>query len=170
MLKLPTIAALLLAAGCAAVEPAANPAPAPADPPPAIMADTTAALADMPAVPLAPRRSWRRIPVPAGGPIAQAYAGSAVLRDPSGLRRVWLVMNLAEPIHMPETGGQARSVAYLADYQCERHAWHPVQGVWYRDRNAVGQIVRDLPRGPDTLRVVRDGTLIDLLVDAACAL
>lgn len=159
------IALVLVGAGCATVEPQPTASAPPT--PPVLAAEPLPA---MPAVALAPRRTWRRIPVQPSGPIAEAFAASPVIRDPSGLRRIWLVMNLAEPIHMPETGGQARSVAYLADYQCERHAWHPVQGIWYRDRNAVGEIVRDLPRGPDTLREVRDGTLIDVLVDAACAL
>lgn len=158
-------ALVLLAAGCAAVTPQPT---ASAPPPPPVLA--TEPLPAMPAVSLAPRRTWRRIPIQSGGPIAEAFSASPIIRDPSGLRRTWLVMNLVEPIHMPETDGQARSVAYLADYQCDRHAWHPVQGIWYRDRNAVGEIVRDLPRGPDTLREVRDGTLIDVLVDAACAL
>ncbi|WP_431281094.1 surface-adhesin E family protein [Humitalea sp. 24SJ18S-53] len=165
-----TIAVLFLlavGAGCTAVEPQ----PAEAAPPAAVAPVVAAeALPAMPAIALAPRRTWRRLPVAADGPIAEAFAASPVTRHPSGLRRVWLVMNLAEPIHMPETGGQARSVAYLADYRCDRPAWHPVQGNWYRDRNAVGLIVRDLPRGPDALREVRNGTLVDVLVDAACAL
>jgi len=155
----------MLGAGCAAIEP--QPAASAPQPPPPLAAEAFPA---MPAVALAPSGSWRRIPVQHGGPIAEAFAASPVIRDPSCLRRTRLLMNLVEPIHMPKTDGQARSVAYLADYQCERHAWHPVQGIWYHHRNAVGEIVRDLPRGPDTLRDVRDGTLIDVLVDAACGL
>jgi hypothetical protein len=115
-----------------------------------------------------PRQAWYRIPVDRRGGIAEAWLASNPARNQAGLRRSWIVLNLAEPIRLPETGGTARSAAVLADYSCARHAWHPVQTLWFRGRDATGgEVLRDRPRGPDEWRQVQEGTLIDVFLHGA---
>jgi hypothetical protein len=154
---------LVLLAGCAAVTPPpAAPEPAP---PAAAPAATSAAPADLA---LAPRRQWRRIPLSRGARMSEAFVASEIVTNPDGTRRVWMVINLLEPIRLPETGGRARSAAYLADFRCEPHAWNPIQGVWYTQRNAVGEALREQERGPSGIRNVGEGSFVDLFVNAAC--
>lgn len=154
---------LLLLTGCAALSPppAAPPEPAPA---PVAAAPTAAA----PSLALAPRRQWRRIPLTRGARMSEAFVASEIVTNPDGTRRVWMVINLLEPIRLPETGGRARSAAYLADFRCDPHAWNPIQGVWYTQRNAVGEALREQERGPGGIRDVGEGTFVDLFVNAAC--
>ena len=101
--------------------------------------------------------------------MAQAYVASEIVTNPDGTRRVWMVINLMEPIRLPETGGYARSAAYLADFRCDPHAWNPLQGIWYTQRNAVGEALREQQRGPGGIRDVGEGSFMDIFVNAACA-
>ncbi|MBS7791428.1 hypothetical protein KTR66_15605 [Roseococcus sp. SDR] len=159
----PRLAVLLfLLAGCAAVTP--TPAPV-AEPTPA---PTAAPAVAQPTLALAPRRQWRRIPLTRGARMKDAFVASEVVTNPDGTRRVWMVINLLEPIRLPETGGYARSAAYLADFRCDPHAWNPIQGVWYSQPNAVGEALREQERGPGGIRDVSEGTFVDLFVNAAC--
>lgn len=153
---------LLLLTGCAAVSPPPAAVPEPAAPP----AATTSAAQPTPA--LSPRRQWRRIPLTRGARMAGAFIASEIVSNPDGTRRVWMVINLLEPIRLPETGGYARSAAYLADFRCDPHAWNPIQGVWYTQRNAVEEALREQERGPGGIRDVGAGTFVDFLVNAAC--
>ncbi len=161
-MRLPLLALAALLAACAqpqqAVEPAAPPAPAPA----------ATAAPPLPDVPLAPRRAWRQLPD--DGVPGTVFAASRPVDNGHGLRRGWIALNLAEPIPLPETGGRARSVAFLADYDCSAHAWHPLQTIWYRRRDGRGEALREQPRGPDGMRHVEDGTLIDAFLDEECKL
>ena len=154
---------LLLLTGCAAVAPAPVATPEAAPSPAA--APATAA---QPSLALAPRRQWRRIPLTRGARMSEAFIASEIVTNPDGTRRVWMVINLLEPIRLPETGGYARSGAYLADFRCDPHAWNPIQGVWYTQRNAVGEALREQERGPGGIRDVGEGTFMDLFVNAAC--
>lgn len=157
--------ALLVLAGCESlpnsVTAVLNPAPEPtiAAPPPPPAAPTLA---------LKPQREWRRIPLGRGARMASAYVASEVVTNPDGTRRVWMVVNLLEPIRLPETGGTARSAAYLADFRCDPHAWSPILGIWYTQRNAVGEALREPARGPAGIRDVSQGSFIDVFVNAAC--
>ena len=101
--------------------------------------------------------------------MASAYVASEIVTRPDGTRRVWMVVNLLEPIRLPETGGFARSAAYIADFRCDPHAWSPILGIWYTQRHAVGEALREPARGPTGLREVGEGSLVDLFVNAACA-
>jgi len=151
-------AMLVLVTGCAQ-----QPPPPPPEPVPIVRADP----ATLPPVQLGPRKTWQRIPITPRSGISEAYAASIVERDPSGLRRRWIVVNLAQPIRLPETGGYARSAASLADFHCENHSWKPIETVWYSQRNAVGEVLRDTPRqnAPET---IGQGTFVDVFLDAAC--
>jgi hypothetical protein len=152
--------ALLGAAGCAAPDApgavAAAPAvqaPAPEDP--------------FPPVILLPRQRWVRVAVDPRSGLAQAWLASAAEARADGTRRRWLVANLAEPIRLPETGGEAASVAILADYRCDRHGWRPVEFVWFGRRDARTERLREQPRAREERRV-QEGTLVDVFLDAAC--
>jgi hypothetical protein len=159
----PRLAVLLvLLSGCAAVTPTPVPAPEPAP------AASAAPVAAPQALSFAPRREWRRIPLTRGARMAEAFIASPTMTNPDGTRRVWMVINLLEPIRLPETGGYARSAAYLADFRCDPHAWNPIQGVWYTQRDAVGEALREQERGPGGIRDVGEGTFVDLFVNAAC--
>ena len=158
--------ALLALAGCATAAPPASPPIAEA---PAAPTEAAAAPAAAPSLALAPRRAWRRIPLERGVRMAQAYVASEIVTNPDGTRRVWMVINLMEPIRLPETGGYARSAAYLADFRCDPHAWNPLQGIWYTQRNAVGEALREQQRGPGGIRDVGEGSFMDIFVNAACA-
>ena len=153
---------LLALAGCA------TPAPSPVAPP-APEAVAPAAAPVMPTLALSPRQAWRRIPLPRGARMAEAFVASEIVANPDGTRRVWMVINLLEPIRLPETGGYARSAAYLADFRCDPHAWNPIQGVWFARRNAVEEALREPALGPSGIRDVGEGSFVDLFVDAACA-
>ncbi len=161
------ILALLALAGCATIAPPPPMAEAPAAPPEAAAAPATPVAT--PTLPLGPRRTWRRIPLERGVRMAQAYLASEIVTNPDGTLRVWMVINLMEPIRLPETGGHARSAAYLADFRCEPHAWNPLQGIWYTQPNAVGEALREQQRGPGGIRDVGEGSFMEIFVNAACA-
>lgn len=145
---------LLLLLGCAQA-PEPPPAPAVAPGPPSLT--------------LAPRAAWRPIAVDTRGGIAAAYAASEAADWTEGMRRVWIVLNLAEPIRLPETGGPARSVAFLADYRCAEQSWRPVEGSWYRGPDAQGLAFEERPRLSEE-RGVQPGTLVAVFLEAACRL
>lgn len=141
---------LLLLLGCARQPPPAAPT----------------VVAEPPVTGLAPRSAWQRIPIDRKGGIA-AYTASDPVDWGDGQRRVWVVLNLAEPIRLPETGGRARSVAFLADYHCATQSWNPIEGTWYRDADAEGVEFEEKPRRPGE-RGVQPGTLIAVFLEAAC--
>jgi hypothetical protein len=122
-----------------------------------------------PALVLAPRAEWRPIPIDRRGGFLAAYAASEPAHWTEGLRRVWIVLNLAEPIRLPETGGKARSVAFLADYRCAEQSWNPIEGTWYRAPDAEGPELEERPRQPGE-RGVQPGTLVAVFLEAACRL
>ncbi len=157
--------ALLILAGCETIGLAPTTSVTPPPEAPAVAAPPAAVA---PTLALKPQREWRRIPLSRGARMASAYVASDTVSNPDGTRRVWMVVNLLEAIRLPETGGYARSVAYLADYRCEHHAWHPILGIWYAQRNAVGEALREPARGPSGIREVGEGSLIDVFVHAAC--
>lgn len=160
------ILTLLAMAGCAAIAPPPSP---PMAEPPAAPPEVAVAPAASPTLPLGPRRTWRPIPLERGVRMAQAHLASEIVINPDGTRRVWMVINLMEPIRLPETGGYARSAAFLADFRCHPHAWNPLQGIWYTQRNAVGETLREQQRGPGGIRDVGEGSFLDIFVNAACA-
>lgn len=147
---------LLLLAGCS------QPPPEPASAPAPVVAAPAA-----PEVALAPRAAWRRIPIDRRGGIAGAFAASEAVHWAEGLRRVWIVLNLSDPIRLPETGGRARSVAFLADYRCAEQAWAPIEGAWFRAPDARGLEFEERPRQAGE-RGVQPGTLIAVFLEAAC--
>ncbi|MBY0331935.1 MAG: hypothetical protein K2X49_14835 [Acetobacteraceae bacterium] len=163
-MPLPRLLPLLLAlAACA------TPAPPPAAPEAvATAASAPAAAGDpLPPLALAPRARWTRIRIDPRSGIAAAYRASPVLPGPDGTQRRWIVANLAEPIRLPETGGRAASAAFLADYRCDRHAWQPIEILWFARRDAQAEVLRERPRDGAERRV-QEGTLIDVFLDAAC--
>ena len=155
---------LLFLAGCAPTSPPPLAVPAP----PASSEATPAPAGAQPDLALAPRRTWRRIPLPRGTRLAGAYIASELRVESDGTRRVWMVINLLEPIRLPETGGAARSAAYLAEFRCDPHAWNPLLAIWYSQRNAVGEALREPARGPSGIRDVSEGSFLDVFVNAAC--
>ena len=144
---------LLLLLGCA--QPPEVPPPVAAPEPPALA--------------LARRAEWRAIAIDRRGGIATAFAASEAPHWAEGLRRVWIVLNLTEPIRLPETGGRARSVAFLADYRCAEQSWRPVEGNWYRAPDAEGLELQERPRLSEE-RGVQPGTLVAVFLEAACRL
>jgi hypothetical protein len=150
-LATPFVLFLLLGCAKAPVEPPPVAAPAP------------------PVLSLAPRADWRPIAIDKRGGILTAYAASEPAHWAEGLRRVWIVLNLAEPIRLPETGGRVRSVAFLADYRCTEQSWNPVEGTWYRAPDAQGPEFEERPRQPGE-RGVQPGTLVAVFLEAACRL
>ena len=150
---LPGALPILLLLGCA--QPPAPPPPEAAPEPPVLT--------------LARRGEWRPIAIDRRGGIAAAFAASEAAHWTEGLRRVWIVLNLAEPIRLPETGGRARSVAFLADYRCSEQSWRPVEGNWYRALDAEGLELEERPRLSEE-RGVQPGTLVAVFLDAACRL
>ncbi|UPY39132.1 surface-adhesin E family protein [Sediminicoccus sp. KRV36] len=152
----------LILAGCETV------APLIASPPAIPAAEPAAPAAEPPGLAMAPRRAWRRIPLTRGARMAEAFVASEVVISPDGTRRAWMVINLLEPIRLPETGGTARSAAYLADFRCDPHGWSPILGIWYTQRNAVDEALREPARGPSGSRDVGTGSFMDVFVNAAC--
>lgn len=158
---------LVMLAGCES--PTLTPSPSrPAEAPEAAAPAPSPRAAPTPA--LQPPRQWRRIPLARDARMASAYVASEIVTNLDGTRRVWMVVNLLEPIRLPETGGTARSAAYIADFRCDPHAWSPIIGIWYRQPNAVGEALREPQRGPPGIREVGEGSLVDLFVNAACAI
>lgn len=162
---IPIAAGLLLWLGaCAAPEASAPPAAAP---PASEAAAPPAAEAPLPPLALAPRTRWTRIRIDPRSGIRTAWRASPAIPRPEGRQRRWIVADLKEPIRLPETGGQARSVAFLADYRCDQHAWEPIEIIWFAAREAQRQVLAEAPRGRGERRVA-EGTLVDVFLDAAC--
>ncbi|MBX9701493.1 MAG: hypothetical protein K2X74_18810, partial [Acetobacteraceae bacterium] len=116
---------------------------------------------------LAPRSRWTRIRFDPASGIGAAWRASPAIPRPEGRQRRWIVANLIEPIRLPETGGRAASVAFLADYRCDQRAWEPIELVWFARRDAQRAVLRERPRGRGERRVAQ-GTLVDVFLDAAC--
>lgn len=151
------------------IEPTPQTAAAPPVMPILVTPEPTLAPPLAPTLARAPRRNWRRIPLGQGARMASAFVASEIVTNPDGTRRVWMVINLLEPIRLPETGGYARSAAYLADFRCEPHAWNPLIGIWYSQPHAVNEVLREPARGPSGIRDVGEGSFVDVFVNAACA-
>ena len=167
--RLLMLSALTIGVACSATEPSRPTATPDAFSNPASSAVPASATEPaLPAVMLSPRRAWRPIPIDRRSGSAQAFAASPVENRPDGLRRGWIVLNLSSPIPLPETGGHARSVAFLADYRCDDRAWHPMETVWYSQRHATAEVLRERPRRPDQLGAVQTGTLVDVFLRAVC--
>jgi hypothetical protein len=115
------------------------------------------------------RQAWRQIGLRDGGRIGQAYMAARQIDAAAGLRHAWIAIDLVEVIRLPEIGRDARSVLFLAEYRCDRHAWRPLQTVWFQEHGARTALLRETPRGPDELRAVVEGTLTDDFLDAVCA-
>ncbi len=159
-----------LATGCAGGPGATGEAAA--GPGPVVAAAATApvppvAEAPLPPLALAPRARWTRIRIDPRSGISAAWRASPPIPRPEGRQRRWIVADLKAPIRLPETGGQARSVAFLADYRCDQHAWEPVEIIWFAGREAQRPMLTEAPRGRGERRVA-EGTLVDVFLDAAC--
>ncbi len=149
----------------------ASPGRGPDAPPPAAATPPASQATPLPPVALLPQSQWRRLSVGAIPNVASASAASRVREVQPGIRQVWVAVNLVDPIPLPETGGHARSMAFLADYRCgQAEAWDPIEIVWFQERNAARIALRERPRGPEGLRQVSDGTLNDAFVEAICGL
>jgi len=139
----------LVLAGCAAEAPA--PAPE-AAPPPA-----------MPA-------GWRPIPaLGTGGGIVSGHVQERGLVTSGPVRRAWILLNLREPIPIPETGGTAQSVRFLGEYRCAERAWRPLEGAWFARPEAQDPVHAERPRA-SAFRPAAPGTLGGAFLDAACGL
>ena len=139
----------LLLAGCAA-EPTA-PAPAP-DP--------------LPPLPT----GWRPIPaLTTAGEIAGGFVQDRGLVIDGPVRRAWILLNLREPIPIPETGGTAQSVRFAGEYRCADRAWRPLEGAWFARPNAQDPVHAERPRGSG-FRAAEPGTIGGAFLDAACGL
>lgn len=144
-----TILAVLLLAGCAA-EPPPAPPPAPPPPPPPV--------------------GWEPIPsLSTGGDIVSGYVQERGLVSRGAVRRAWILLNLREPIPIPETGGRAQSVRFMAEYRCAQRQWRPLEGAWFAGQNAQNPVHAERPRR-GTFRPAPAGTLDGAFLDAACGL
>jgi hypothetical protein len=146
----PALALALLLAACAAEAPppaAAGPQAYP--PPPA---------------------GWRAIPALAtSGDIVSGYVQERGLVATGPVRRAWILINLREPIPIPETGGTAQSVRFLGEYRCADRAWRPLEGAWFARLGAQEPVHAERPRGSG-FRPAERGTLGGTFLDAACGL
>jgi hypothetical protein len=143
--------ALLLAlilAGCAA-EPPPPPPPEPPPPPPPV--------------------GWQPIgTLSTGGMISSGFVQERGLVTTGAVRRAWILLNLREPIPIPETGGNARSVRFVGEYRCAQREWRPVEGAWFARPNAQEPVHAERPRGG--FQPAEAGTLGGAFLDAACSL
>jgi hypothetical protein len=138
----------LLLAGCAAEPP---PAPPPEPPPPAPV-------------------GWRPIPsLSTQGDIVSGYVQDRGLVTTGPVRRAWILLNLREPIPIPETGGRAQSVRFLGEYRCAERLWRPLEGAWFARQNAEEPVHAERPRGAG-FRPAEPATLGGSFLDAACGL
>lgn len=139
----------LLLAGCAAeAPPPAEPAPAP--PPPPV--------------------GWREIPtLNTTGDIVSGYVQTRGLVSTGQVRRAWILLNLREPVPIPETGGRALSVRFLGEYRCAARQWRPIEGAWFARQNAQDPVHAERPRGAG-FRPAEPATLGGSFLDAACGL
>lgn len=138
----------LLLAGCAAQAPV----PAPDATPPA-----------MPV-------GWRAIPaLSTEGEIVSGYVQERGLVASGPVRRAWILLNLRDPIPIPETRGMAQSVRFLGEYRCAERAWRPLEGAWFARPNAQEPVHAERPRG-SAFRAATAGTIGGAFLDAACGL
>jgi NADH:ubiquinone oxidoreductase subunit len=144
----PAAALALLLAGCAAEPPAPEAAP-PAPPPPP---------------------GWQAIPaLNTTGDIVSGYVQTRGLVSTGRTRRAWILLNLREPIPIPETGGRAQSVRFLGEYRCAEREWRPIEGAWFARQNAQEPVHAERPRGT-AFRPAEPATLGGSFLDAACGL
>ncbi|MBP0463152.1 hypothetical protein J5Y09_04455 [Roseomonas sp. PWR1] len=142
------LALALLLAACAA-EPPPAPAPDPAPPPPV---------------------GWRQIPsLSTSGDIVSGYVQDRGLVTSGPVRRAWILLNLREPIPIPETGGRAQSVRFVGEYRCAQREWRPLEGAWFARQNAQQPVHAERPRSAG-FRPAAAGTLGGAFLDAACGL
>ncbi len=141
--------ALLLFAACAAEAPQQQPAQPPAPPAPV---------------------GWRAIPaLDTTGNIAGGYVQERGLVTRGAVRRAWILLNLREPIPIPETGGTAQSVRFVGEYRCAQRQWRPLEGAWFARQNAQQPVHAERPRRAG-FRDAASGTLDGAFLDAACGL
>ncbi|MBR0672248.1 surface-adhesin E family protein [Neoroseomonas soli] len=139
----------LLLAGCATEAPAPVAAPEPAPPPPV---------------------GWESIPsLNTSGDIVSGYVQRRGLVRAGAVRRAWILLNLREPIPIPETGGQAHSVRFMGEYRCAERQWRPLEGAWFARQNAQEPVHAERPRRRD-FQAATPGTLGGSFLDAACSL
>lgn len=145
-------AALLFAialAACAAEPPSAPAEPTPPPPPPV---------------------GWAPIPSLTGqGDIASGFVQERGLITRGPVRRAWILLNLREPIPIPETGGRAQSVRFVAEYRCAERQWRPLEGAWFARPNAQEPVHAERSRRPN-FQPAAAGTLGGSFLDAACSL
>lgn len=138
----------LLLAGCAPQPPAPEAAP-PAPPPPP---------------------GWQVIPsLNTTGDIVSGYVQTRGLISTGRTRRAWILLNLREPIPIPETGSRAQSVRFLGEYRCAERQWRPLEGAWFARQNAQEPVHAERPRGSG-FRPAEPATLGGTFLDAACGL
>lgn len=138
----------LLLAGCA-TDPPPPPAPEPQPPPPV---------------------GWQAIPsLNTTGDIAGGYVQTRGLVTTGPVRRAWILLNLREPIPIPETGGRAQSVRFVGEYRCAERQWRPLEGAWFARQNAQDPVHAERPRRAG-FRPAVPGTLDGAFLDAACGL
>ena len=149
MLRYRTLLACLIFAGCAAEPPPAPPSAPPPPPPPV---------------------GWRAIPsLSTGGDIAGGYVQERGLVTTGAVRRAWILLNLREPIPIPETSGRAQSVRFMAEYRCVQREWRPLEGAWFARPNAQDPVHAERARGR-SFQPAGPGTLGGSFLDAACGL
>ena len=95
-------------------------------------------------------------------------ASSWVEGDEGSGMGAWILLNLREPIPIPETGGRAQSVRFVGEYRCAQRQWRPVEGAWFARPNAQEPVHAERPRGG--FRAAPAGTLDGAFLDAACGL
>lgn len=103
------------------------------------------------------------------GEIASGFVQARGLVTRGPVRRAWILLNLRESIPIPETGGRAQSVRFLAEYRCEDRQWRPLEGAWFARPNAQDPVHAERPRG-NGFRPAAPGTLGGSFLDAACSL
>ncbi|GGJ28657.1 surface-adhesin E family protein [Neoroseomonas lacus] len=140
-------ALLIVLSGCAAEPP--PPVAAPPPPPPPVGWQPIAALST-------------------DGIVANGFVQERGLITTGAVRRAWILLNLREPIPIPETGGRAQSVRFVGEYRCAQRQWRPVEGAWFARPNAQEPVHAERPRGG--FRAAPAGTLDGAFLDAACGL
>ena len=84
------------------------------------------------------------------------------------VRRAWILLNLRDPIPIPETGGRAQSVRFVGEYRCAQRQWRPLEGAWFAKPNAQDPVHAERRRGG--FQAAPAGTLDGAFLDAACGL
>lgn len=118
---------------------------------------------------IGPRRGWRTMPVETTGDLSAAYVDAGTVERQGDTRRGWIIMDLYEPIPIPETGGRAQSVAVLAEYRCSTQEWRTVETDLFRGRNAQGLAFRDPSRHTE-YRSVHGSETAEAFLKAVCGL